>query len=894
MDFRIEGTAWLGKVEVMQKYMLALGIMVSMALALPACGLLELIPTPIPQHPATPTPKPASLRTETRLPQTRLPEQELPAPPTVETARGEVSAAEGGSVSSPGGDISLVVPPGALKQDTEIEITYYAYAPQSGNPMAGEAVFGPSGLKFQQPAILSIALPEPVDSADDLAVFSLSAQNPAINLGSEISHVQRVMDFSYDADTQTLQVPIQHFSLLGWVHEKKMYLVFDIPGKYLKKGDLIYVLTGREPGAGAFWIPGHSGLYLGTQKPYSDENDGKTIIESTPRDLSRQQPEDGVQFAELRDFKTLFGSHIYMGARRPRFEVTDEQRNRIAAWAVDQLGEDYAKLGGPFLYTGAAPQELFLAHVAGLSCTGLSEGAYEAGTGRQIVSQESRLILWPLRQFIRTVPVREAEVEAGEAFSMFITGVIKLPRAGLGGLLSRVNLYSSDYYDNAEFSTLSMFADSEPVKEVVAAGRAKFIAANGQFLFKPRPEDVGRTYRFTFTVDAGKVGLGQVVETFQVKVKAKADELICREEFYATGELHSERCFLNGKEHGLSKHYFKSGQIRQETHFVDGKEHGLSKGYFESGQIKLEAPFVDGKLDGVRTEYNEAGKVLSQWTYKDYFVPNLFFTGGGQGEKKEGIEYTYYDSGNLRTEKHYFGSTGNLHGPSKEYWEVGLRRQDHYENGKRHGVSKSYARSGAVETEVSWAEGKKDGPSRDYYESGQLKLDRMYSQGQLDGPHKKLNEAGLLLSEITYVQGEKREGVEYSYYETGVKSKESHYVGDMRHGMTTSYYRSGAVSDEGQWVDGEKQGVHKSFFDSGALSSETPYANGKVNGVVKTYYESGAPDIEFSFKDGERHGVFKSFCKDGTRLVEARYENGVQQEKKQYAYSCFEVERARR
>ena len=133
-----------------------LGTTISLAIALSACGLLELIPTPISQQPGTPTAKQASLR-----PVTRLPEQELPAPPTVATSRGEVSATDGGSVTSPAGDLSLVVPPGALKQDTDIEITYYAYAPHSGNPMAGEAVFGPSGLKFQQPAILSIALPEP-------------------------------------------------------------------------------------------------------------------------------------------------------------------------------------------------------------------------------------------------------------------------------------------------------------------------------------------------------------------------------------------------------------------------------------------------------------------------------------------------------------------------------------------------------------------------------------------------------------------------------------------------------------------------------------------------------------------------------------------------------------
>ncbi len=62
------------------------------------------------------------------------------------TAGTRISAAAGGTVADPSGKTSLVIPPGALAQDTDITL---AILPKSGNAVTEISELGPNGLTFR-------------------------------------------------------------------------------------------------------------------------------------------------------------------------------------------------------------------------------------------------------------------------------------------------------------------------------------------------------------------------------------------------------------------------------------------------------------------------------------------------------------------------------------------------------------------------------------------------------------------------------------------------------------------------------------------------------------------------------------------------------------------------
>jgi parallel beta-helix repeat protein len=411
---------------------------------------------------------------------------------TVVTGEGSISAVQGGTVTLPGGDVTLSVPPGAIERDTQIVITNVVNFSTTEAPFSGSIVLSPSGLTFKQPAMLTLRLPAGLPNPEAVGLHLLSALNPREQSGSEISYFQQITNYTYDAASSTLRVPVEHFSVLTyWLEENvRTYLVFDIPGKYLKRADLLFALTG----AGT-WFPGHVGLYLGTLNPNFPANDEVTVIESTSEAANLNQV-SGVQLSSLSNFKTLQNQHIYMGARRPRFEVTDDERDRIATWALSKKGSLYDYLGSPFITGGGA---------VGYTCVGFTESAYES-VGKSIVPGIQEFLLLPLRQFAYTRAVNEVNLKEGEILSMFVNGVVRPTRFG-------------NYSGNSSYYDVSVAADDgSPAAAALLSGRAKFNSSLNLFSFNPSKEDAELTHVFRFTLDAAKAGLGKVTERLFVKV----------------------------------------------------------------------------------------------------------------------------------------------------------------------------------------------------------------------------------------------------------------------------------------------------------------------------------------------------------------------------------------
>ena len=438
-----------------------------------------------------------------------------PALPGVFQVSRTIAAAQGGDLTTSDGLVTLSIPPGALAADQQIAVTNFAFNASGGGQEVHEIVLAPAGLKLLKPAQLTVTFSQP-GALTNVMVYWLSAENPPLDLGSEISQWHQVESPTANAAAGTATVPVDHFSVGSFVSgalngfaqgvggainykvfTEPAYMVFELDGKYLKKGDLLYVLSKAEVGAGHTWIPGHTGLYLGAVSPTDDSNDGETVIESTPADAPLGQT-DGVQLGRLEKFKTLGGNHVYMGARRPLFKISDADRTTIAGWAISKQGVPYSKIGGPFIATGSP--------FGGLSCVGLTEGAYEAA-GKRIVPGLIDFLLWPVRQFDYTAPVDEVTLSVGDKFNMYVDGVI---RSGL------------NYNTDSGLYQISVTADDgSPADTALKAGRAQLITGGfTRFQFNPTNDDSELTPVFKFTLSPTDHAYNPITRRFFVHVRS--------------------------------------------------------------------------------------------------------------------------------------------------------------------------------------------------------------------------------------------------------------------------------------------------------------------------------------------------------------------------------------
>jgi antitoxin component YwqK of YwqJK toxin-antitoxin module len=79
--------------------------------------------------------------------------------------------------------------------------------------------------------------------------------------------------------------------------------------------------------------------------------------------------------------------------------------------------------------------------------------------------------------------------------------------------------------------------------------------------------------------------------------------------YYSNGELRSERSRVDGKLHGMVKHWYQNGQLRSERPYVDGMPHGMIKWWYRDGQLGAETFYVDGVIHGVAKWWSPNGDI---------------------------------------------------------------------------------------------------------------------------------------------------------------------------------------------------------------------------------------------------------------------------------------------
>jgi len=298
----------------------------------------------------------------------------------------------GGQIELPDGS-KLIIPANALSSNTMITLSKV-----KGAPIIGEADYEfiklePEGLIYNSPVTLEIPISNMAKL--DTSVFSVyTVHNDQYEETISTINTQK----------QQVQITINHHSWLSLFYTQKLYIVLNIPGEYLRKGDLIYIMETVYPFTDVFtWFPGHTGLYLGTTDPQSNANNGQIIVESVPP--------NGVGTDESFNKFREDSEHLYMGARRYNGTTTDQDRTEIATFGIEKIGACYWPIG-------------YLTAFQCLSCVDLTENAYEFA-GLNIVPNISEIPFnLPYTQYTLTMPVDEVDVKSGEKISIPVFGVV--------------------------------------------------------------------------------------------------------------------------------------------------------------------------------------------------------------------------------------------------------------------------------------------------------------------------------------------------------------------------------------------------------------------------------------------------------------------------------------
>lgn len=170
-----------------------------------------------------------------------------------------VSAAQGGTVTSPSGGLTLSIPPGALAKDTDITIE--EMAPAEGSVLGPTYQLGPAGLTFQKPATLTLRfkqadLPKGYEK-EDVAITEVKPQGnsaaPDADGSGQSDPIATAGLYFLESEVNvaagTVSAPIEHFSR----YSARAYISYTLSwGKRILINPYDYCLKSAKSGGSGY------------------------------------------------------------------------------------------------------------------------------------------------------------------------------------------------------------------------------------------------------------------------------------------------------------------------------------------------------------------------------------------------------------------------------------------------------------------------------------------------------------------------------------------------------------------------------------------------------------------------------------------------------------------
>jgi antitoxin component YwqK of YwqJK toxin-antitoxin module/S1-C subfamily serine protease len=291
---------------------------------------------------------------------------------------------------------------------------------------------------------------------------------------------------------------------------------------------------------------------------------------------------------------------------------------------------------------------------------------------------------------------------------------------------------------------------------------AEYYLDSGQSIFyfdedwKKAPKSEAKFYRIA-TLDSNNVPIGEIKDYYKSgKIQSIIDGATLLDNnddsnsiwqgksklFYESGELSSERIYVNGKLEGNQKSFHKSGSIKSSWNTINGKVDGIYKAFYESGKIEV----VENWNNGIKLDYQ-----------------------------------SFHENDVIKS--NYKLINGKIDGEYKSFYDNGSREQEaNFINGRREGLLRNFDINGKLSFISKWENGKKFFEET-FFENGQIQ--RSYGISQLEdgssvisGNWKQYNAQGILIDDNNY-------------------NEKGNYDGQSK-----SFDNQGKILSVSEWVDG--------------------------------------------------------------------------------------------
>ncbi len=229
--------------------------------------------------------------------------------------------------------------------------------------------------------------------------------------------------------------------------------------------------------------------------------------------------------------------------------------------------------------------------------------------------------------------------------------------------------------------------------------------------------------------------------------------------FDENGKLSAIFHYINGLLEGEAVSYFPSGKIREQTPYLSGNIHGTMVSYDEEGNIIQKLHYLHGLQEGLSQKYwqknrlcfedrFEKGKLLSG-IYFDPLGNLIAQVKGGAGERviyneDSSYQLNQYKNGQeagkikIYNEKNqlincFFQQQGIKHGEELVFnpTDQKLILSIDWNDGKIHGLVKTWYPNGQMESQKEMSHNKKQGILTAWYRDGSLMIVEEYDSDEL-------------------------------------------------------------------------------------------------------------------------------------------------------------------
>lgn len=261
--------------------------------------------------------------------------------------------------------------------------------------------------------------------------------------------------------------------------------------------------------------------------------------------------------------------------------------------------------------------------------------------------------------------------------------------------------------------------------------------------------------------------------------------------YYQDGILSSEGKFRKGEKHGAWKDYDAKGKIKEKATYRKGIKQGEQTTYYPNGQVrtrydyyeemeregvvlkrvihgKQEAFYENGKLQSITMfEYGKPTGDSRNWYVDGSWSVSKMKRGGKLVTKyfnAKGEQIRYLEQREVLNEK---GRPRMVKDGLEKAWaNEQLILMQHYQQGKKHGITERYGPKGELKIREEYendtliskmqpleAEGKMQ--VEHFYKGGDLRSKYITKDGKMHGPYVSYSEEGDILSKGEMVKGKK-------------------------------------------------------------------------------------------------------------------------------------------